>query len=99
MVKREVWHVMAYGASANSNSVSYNGWKVKKEGNNEPSRKVPKDGGTKQTAINVAEDIAKNNKPSQIIVHKIPVLGKNGNILHPIDFENTYSKDPVRYEG
>lgn len=85
MTDREVWHVMVKNATKRNEEIQFDKWKVMKE-SNQGATKVED---TKSEAIGKAKEVAKNNRPSKVIVHKTPRLGMNGNILHPIN--KTYS--------
>lgn len=71
MAKRTVYHV----------SPSGDRWKVKREG----AAQAAKTFDLKAAAITYARSVAKNNKPSQVIVHR-----KDGTI----ETEWTYGDDP-----
>lgn len=57
------------------------GWQVKLDGANRASAIKP----TKEEAVEYGQILAKNNKPSQLVVYKM-----NGQF----DFEYTYGNDP-----
>lgn len=61
-------------------------WKIQKE----KSSKASAVKNEKEKAVNRARELAKNDKPSQIIIHKMD--GKINN-------EHTYGSDPEKYEG
>lgn len=61
-------------------------WGVKKEN----AEKASTTEDSKQEAIDSAKELAKKNKPSQIIIHK-----KDGSF----QTEHTYGSDPERYKG
>ena len=77
MNKRKVYHVAPKKGS---------GWKVQAEGTQRPTR-IKK---TKEDAVQEAKDLAKRQKPSQVIIHK-----KDGTI----QTEYTYGEDPHPPEG
>lgn len=73
---RNVWHVTTHE----------NGWQVKRRGGQRATAVAP----NQEDAIELAVQIAKNNKPSQVIIHSI-----DGTIRE----ERTYGDDPEEYEG
>lgn len=77
MAGRKVWHVVP-----NSDG----GWAVKKEGAQRASGLY----GSKDEAIAAAKNLAKNNMPSQIKIHR-----EDGTF----QTEHTYEKDPEKYPG
>jgi hypothetical protein len=99
MTDRNVWHVITYSLKATENNVTYEGWKVKKEGAEKAAKRFPVPKYQKSDAKDYAEKLAKRNEPSQIKIHKTPIKGQNGNLLHPISGEKTYKNDPVESEG
>jgi hypothetical protein len=76
MSKRNVYHV----------TYNNNQWEVNKVGNDKSSRVHD----TKKEAVDSAKQLAKNQEPSQIVIHK-----KDGKIQE----ERTYSKDPFPPKG
>jgi len=62
------------------------GWNIKKEGQNRASKHFDR----KQDAVKWGREKAKQEKPSQIIIHK-----KDGKIQS----EHTYKKDPFPPKG
>lgn len=63
-----------------------NGWQVKKRGNSVASAVKP----TKEEAVRAGQTIAKNNQPSQLVVHKADGT---------FDYEYTYGDDPYPPSG
>jgi len=78
MSNRTIYHVV-YDSSDEK-------WKVKLQGATRASAAFD----TKQEAIDRARELAKNNEPSQVIVHK-----KDGTF----ETEWTYGDDPERHPG
>ncbi|MGD8718183.1 MAG: DUF2188 domain-containing protein [Candidatus Zixiibacteriota bacterium] len=78
MGKRESYHVVHDGDE--------NLWKVKREGADRASSTHD----TKEEAVDKARELAKNNEPSQIIIHK-----QDGKIQE----ERTYGNDPYPPKG
>jgi hypothetical protein len=76
MSERKRWHVLPHEE----------GWQVKRDGAKRATDVTEK----QQSAIDVAVRIAKNNKPSQVLIHD-----RNGRIRD----ERTYGDDPEEYEG
>lgn len=76
MAKRKRWHILPHE----------DGWQVKREGAQRATDVTEK----QQAAIDVAVRIAKNNKPSQVIIHD-----RNGRIRD----ERTYGSDPEETPG
>ena len=65
---------------------SDNGWQVTSEGAQGPIAH----GRTQEEAITVATQLARSQRPSQVLIHR-----ENGRIRE----EHTYDKDPERYPG
>lgn len=76
MANRTVYHVLPAGSQ----------WKVQREGASRASRRFA----TKSPAIRYARQVAKNNKPSQVKVHR-----QDGTI----EKEWTYEDDPYPPSG
>lgn len=76
MTSRTVYHVSPHGS----------GWKVQREGASRPARTFE----TKPPAESYARRVAKNNKPSQVVVHR-----QDGTI----ETEWTYGDDPYPPPG
>jgi hypothetical protein len=78
MAKRNVYHVVPDKEKGS--------WKLKKEG----SDRALKNFNTKKEAIKTGRQIAKNQEPSQLKIHK-----QDGKI----QTEYTYKSDPRKYKG
>jgi len=78
MAKRKVYHVVP--------DKEKGGWKLKKEGSDKALKKFD----TKNDAIFAGRQIAKNQEPSQLKIHK-----QDGKI----QTEYTYKHDPEKYKG
>lgn len=76
MAGRKVWHVVPHEG----------GWAVKKE----EALRATSINKNKEQAVQAARELAKANKPSQIIIH-----GRDGRIQE----ERTYGEDPEKYPG
>lgn len=85
--RRTAWHVRPWP----DNTKQYKGWQVKRQGA-EKAAKVFRlaDGQTVRDAIDRAKEIAANNAPARIILHKTPEQGENGNVIQPIRRGHSY---------
>lgn len=95
MADRTVYHVMTYGAkiSPDGNIVSNDGWKVKRENADKAAKRFPSGEYNKMDAVKYGKQLCENNIPSKIIIHKKPIMGKNGTMLHPISRSHSYDKN------
>jgi hypothetical protein len=81
MTSPAAWHVLAHP----DDQLEPTGWRVVREDSKQASRVLPFDEGyTKQDAIDYAEELAEHNAPADIVIHERPIIGRNGNIIHPI---------------
>lgn len=76
MSKRKIYHIVP----------DETGWKIKQQNSSRALRKF----NTKDEAVNFARNLAKQNEPSQIKIHK-----KNGKFQE----ERTFDKDPFPPKG